>query len=138
NEAEQNQVAEQHAPIGAEAGHQPRPAQLAGTHTEEVADVGPIEARALQYGRLRPHDFFHGTDQDGHTEYLAPGCVFEPRVIDHTNPVSRTENDVDEVFPVIRLGEPMRICDVSLIASVYQGANYAVAVPGFDENVQIL
>ena len=54
DEAEEDEMAEQHAPVRSEAPHQPVPVQQAAAVTEQVGDVGAVVALALHDQRLRP------------------------------------------------------------------------------------
>ena len=98
DEAEEHEVAQQHAPVRAEAPQQAAPVEAPGPGAQEVRDVVPVVALALHDERLRPDDLLRRAQPHGDAQDLGLGtlCV-EPVVVHHRDAAARAVDDVDEV-----------------------------------------
>src|SRR5690349_8586985 len=137
DEAEEDEVAEQDAPMTVESLEKPRPIQRRRACAEEMRNIGTVVAFTLHDERLRPDHFFGGQDLYWNPDDHRVMAMLKPRLVDGTDAVPRTENDVDEMAALEGLGQPVWKPEFDLIAAVFQQVHQAVDMAGPDEHVQI-
>ena len=74
DEPEQDEVAEEHAPVVAEPHQQPRPVERRSRLAQQMEDVGAVEALALLDERLGPDHLFDGRQPDDHARARRPSA----------------------------------------------------------------
>src|SRR6267142_1067151 len=117
DEAEQDQVAEQHAPVLAEAPGQAAPVDLLGARVDEVRDVGAVVALALHHVGLGPDRLLDRTEPNRLTHHGRGHRVAEPVVVHRARRVARAPDDVDLVVLVaLDLAEPVRKGQLGAVA----------------------
>src|SRR5262245_4945929 len=100
-------MAQQTPPVLVETVHQSMPIQLFAAFENQMSNVTPIVTFPLHDEGLGPDHFFRPTKLHGEAEHLTGYRMFKPEVINFTQTVARTENNVDKVILVIDLREPM-------------------------------
>jgi hypothetical protein len=89
--------------VHAESAEHAVPIERRAAGAQHVHDVGAVEPLALHDERLLPQKLLAGHDLDRHPEHLRLDGVVEPAVVHGTRPVSRVEDEVDEVIVPPRL-----------------------------------
>src|SRR5216683_1972298 len=140
DEAEEDEVAQQHAPVPPEAPGEPAPVEGLRAGVEQMRDVGAVVALALHDEGLRPDRLLGRAEPDRLRHHGGGHRVPEPVVVHRAHPVARVEDDVDVVvWGALDLGEPVRERDLRLVAqTLLDEAEGAGHVALADEQVEIL
>ena len=138
NIAEENEVAQEDAPVRSETIEHPRPIQTSPVRADEVGDIRTIITFTLHHKGFRPDGFFHRAELNRQAEDLGVDGVCKPNVIDFGYTVAGAENNIDEVFPRVSLGEPAWISHFRSIACRRQNVEDARTLPRSNEKVDIL
>src|SRR5215471_15771611 len=106
NPAKREKMTEQHLPMRAHVSNQAPPIDFVALLENEIDDVGSIMTVPLLDERLGPEKF--GRAYHGHamTEHASLSCVLKPVLLDRHGPVTRTEDDVNEIGAAVNLSEP--------------------------------
>src|SRR5262252_6434601 len=138
DEAEERQMAQEHPPVSAKAGHQSVPLELPLTGADEMGDVGSVVAFALHDEGFRPDHLLGWTQPDGHSEHPGGAAVGEPIVVHLGQAIARAVDDVDVIPFHVCLAEPVRKGQIRVEARRGQAFEEGERVAPADEDVQVL
>jgi hypothetical protein len=138
DEAEHDQVAEQHPPVVAEAHQQPRPVDRWAGLAKQMNDIGAVEALTLLDECLRPDHLLDRRQSDDRAEHVGFRRVVEPQIVDAGDAVARAEDHVDEVIAAVDLAEPVRKRQRGLVAERLECGQHTRAVVRPHEDVDVL
>ena len=138
DEAEVDQLREQHLPVLLRVAEQPLPVDPLALPQEDVGDVRAVVAAAVLDEELRPDEL--GRRQDPHLHPIeARGAdLLEPAVGDRRDRAGRAEDQVREPGLALDLGDPALVLDLDLVAAVLEVGEDARVVAGLAEDVQVL
>src|SRR5713101_5448939 len=138
DEAEQDQVAQEHPPVRPEPVQQPAPIEAPATGSNQVRHVCSVVPLTLHHERLRPDHLLGRAELDRHAEDDGGVAAGEPVVIDLGEAVPRSVDHVDTVALDTRLAQPVRKREVRLEAGRRHPIEESLRVRLAHEDVQVL
>src|SRR5438270_9591585 len=90
--AEENEMAQEHAPILIESPNETLPIELLRAALDEMDDISAIEALPLHDERFHPQHLFRRTEQRAATEHFIFARMVEPRVVDLAESIARAKD----------------------------------------------
>ena len=108
DKAKEDEIMQEHPPVGSEALEQPIPIKLGMTRVQQVQNVCPVIPFTFHDIALGPEHFFWWAEAHGNSQGITSHGMAKPCRINRGKAVTRAKDHVDTIRAAACLAEPMR------------------------------